>query len=154
MTIKPGDTAPDFTLATDSGGEIMLSDLRGNKVILYFYPKDLTPGCTKESCDFRDALPDFKRIDAAIIGISRDSVDRHDRFKAKYELNFPLAADEEGAVCKAYGVWVEKNMCGRKYMGIERSTFLIDGEGVVRQLWRKVKVKGHAQDVLQQAGAL
>ncbi len=154
MTIKPGDTAPDFTLATDSGGEIMLSDLRGNKVILYFYPKDLTPGCTKESCDFRDALPDFKRIDAAIIGISRDSVDRHDRFKAKYELNFPLAADEEGAVCKAYGVWVEKSMCGRKYMGIERSTFLIDGEGVVRQLWRKVKVKGHAQDVLQQAGAL
>jgi peroxiredoxin Q/BCP len=114
----------------------------------------LTPGCTKESCDFRDALPDFKRIDAAIIGISRDSVDRHDRFKAKYELNFPLAADEEGAVCKAYGVWVEKSMCGRKYMGIERSTFLIDGEGVVRQLWRKVKVKGHAQDVLQQAGAL
>ena len=154
MTIKPGDTAPDFTLATDSGGEIMLSDLRGNKVILYFYPKDLTPGCIKESCDFRDALPDFKRIDAAIIGISRDSVDRHDRFRAKYELNFPLAADEEGAVCKAYGVWVEKNMCGRKYMGIERSTFLIDGEGVVRQLWRKVKVKGHAQDVLQQAGAL
>ncbi len=154
MTIKPGDTAPDFTLATDSGGEIVLSDLRGNKVILYFYPKDLTPGCTKESCDFRDALPDFKRIDAAIIGISRDSVDRHDRFKAKYELNFPLAADEEGAVCKAYGVWVEKSMCGRKYMGIERSTFLIDGEGVVRQLWRKVKVKGHAQDVLQQAGAL
>ncbi|HJO89018.1 MAG: thioredoxin-dependent thiol peroxidase [Alphaproteobacteria bacterium] len=154
MTIQPGDTAPDFTLATDSGGEIMLSDLRGNKVILYFYPKDLTPGCTKESCDFRDALPDFKRIDAAIIGISRDSVDRHDRFKAKYELNFPLAADEEGAVCKAYGVWVEKSMCGRKYMGIERSTFLIDGEGVVRQLWRKVKVKGHAQDVLQQAGAL
>ena len=154
MTIKPGDTAPDFTLATDSGGEIVLSDLRGNKVILYFYPKDLTPGCTKESCDFRDALPDFKRIDAAIIGISRDSVDRHDRFKAKYELNFPLAADEEGAVCKAYGVWVEKSMCGRKYMGIERSTFLIDGEGVVRQLWRKVKVKGHAQDVLQQTGAL
>ena len=154
MTIKLGDTAPDFTLATDGGGEIVLSDLRGNKVILYFYPKDLTPGCTKESCDFRDALPDFKRIDAAIIGISRDSVDRHDRFKAKYELNFPLAADEEGAVCKAYGVWVEKSMCGRKYMGIERSTFLIDGEGVVRQLWRKVKVKGHAQDVLQQAGAL
>jgi peroxiredoxin Q/BCP len=154
MTIKPGAAAPDFTLASDGGGEISLSGLRGRKVILYFYPKDMTPGCTQESCDFRDALPDFSTIDATVIGLSRDSAERHDKFKAKHDLNFPLAADEEGAVCEAYGVWVEKNMYGRKYMGIERSTFLVDGEGVVRQVWRKVKVKGHAQDVLQEAKAL
>lgn len=154
MTIKPGDSAPDFTLPSDGGGEVSLSALRGKKVILYFYPKDLTPGCTTESCDFRDALPDFEGTDATVIGLSRDSAARHDKFKAKYDLNFPLAADEEGTVCEAYGVWVEKSMYGRKYMGIERSTFLVDGDGVVRQVWRKVKVKGHAQDVLQEAKAL
>lgn len=151
MTITPGDTAPDFTLPTDGGGEISLSGLRGRKVILYFYPKDLTPGCTQESCDFRDAWPDFEGTDAAIIGISRDSAASHDKFKAKYKLNFLLAADEDGAVCEAYGVWVEKSMYGRKFKGIERSTFLIDGAGVVRHVWRKVKVKGHAQEALQRA---
>ena len=154
MTTKPGDAAPDFTLPSDGGGEISLSGLRGRKVILYFYPKDLTPGCTQESCDFRDALPDFNGIDAIIIGLSRDSAARHDKFKAKYDLNFPLAADEGGAVCEAYGVWVEKSMYGRKFMGIERSTFLVDDAGVVRQVWRKVKVKGHAQEVLQEAKGL
>ncbi len=154
MTIKPGDSAPDFTLPGDGGGEVSLSALRGKKVILYFYPKDMTPGCTTESCDFRDALPDFSAIDATVIGLSRDSAERHDKFKAKYDLNFPLAADEEGTVCEAYGVWVEKSMYGRKYMGIERSTFLVDGDGVVRQVWRKVKVKGHAEAVLQEAKAL
>ena len=154
MTIKPGDSAPDFTLPGDGGGEVSLSALRGKKVILYFYPKDMTPGCTTESCDFRDALPDFSAFDATVIGLSRDSAERHDKFKAKYDLNFPLAADEEGTVCEAYGVWVEKSMYGRKYMGIERSTFLVDGDGVVRQVWRKVKVKGHAEAVLQEAKAL
>jgi peroxiredoxin Q/BCP len=154
MTTKPGDVAPDFTLPSDGDGEISLSDLRGRKVILYFYPKDLTPGCTQESCDFRDALPDFNGIDATIIGLSRDSAARHDEFKAKYDLNFPLAADEDGAVCEAYGVWVEKSMYGRKFMGIERSTFLVDAAGVVRQVWHKVKVKGHAQEVLQEAKRL
>ena len=149
MTAQVGEPAPDFTLPTDGGGSVTLSALKGQKVIVYFYPKDDTPGCTKEACGFRDSLPDFTAVDAEIIGISKDSVKKHDKFKEKYELNFPLAADEDGKTCEAYGTWVEKSMYGRKYMGIDRSTFLIDGKGVVRQVWRKVKVPGHVDEVLK-----
>ena len=140
MSVDVGDKAPSFTLPTDGGGEISLKDLEGKTVILYFYPKDDTSGCTAEACAFRDALPDFSKATAQVIGISRDPVKSHDKFKQKYGLTFPLASDEDGKVCEAYGTWVEKSMYGRKYMGIERSTFLIDRQGVIRNVWRKVKV--------------
>ena len=151
---KIGEQAPDFTAKTDGGGEITLSKLRGKTVVLYFYPKDDTPGCTKEACGFRDALPDFSKVDAEIIGVSRDSVAKHDKFKAKFELPFALASDEDGSVCEAYGTWVEKSMYGRKYMGIDRATFLIDEKGVIRGAWRKVKVPGHVEAVLAAAQGL
>ena len=154
MTIEAGDKAPEFTMATDGGGKLSLKSLRGRKVVLYFYPRDDTPGCTTEACGFRDSLPDFSKVDAEIVGVSRDGVAKHDKFKAKYDLPFALAADEDGAVCEAYGVWVEKNMYGKKSMGIQRSTFLIDEKGVVRNVWRKVKVKGHVEEVLAAAQAL
>ena len=154
MSVDVGDKAPGFTLPTDSGGEIALKDLKGKTLVLYFYPKDDTPGCTKEACGFRDALPDFSKVAAEVVGISRDPVKKHDAFKEKYGLTFPLASDEDGKVCEAYGTWVEKSMYGRKYMGIERSTFLIDGKGVIRQVWRKVKVPGHVDDVLKAAEEL
>ncbi len=147
--LKSGDKAPDFTLPTDGDGDLTLSDYRGQKVVLYFYPKDDTSGCTQESCDFRDNAPDFEKINVQIVGISKDSIARHDKFKAKYGLNFPLVSDESCALCEKYGVWVEKNMYGRKYMGIERSSFLIDEKGQIIKIWRKVKVNGHADDVLQ-----
>jgi len=149
-----GKKAPAFTMPTDGGGKISLKDLKGQKVVLYFYPKDDTPGCTKEACGFRDALPDFSKIDAVIIGVSKDTVAKHDKFKDKYDLPFTLASDEDGKVCEAYGTWVEKSMYGRKYMGIDRSTFLIDDQGVLRGEWRKVKVKGHVEEVLEAAQAL
>ena len=120
---------------------------KGRNVVLYFYPKDDTPGCTKEACGFRDALPDFSKLDAEIIGASKDSPAKHDKFKAKYELPFTLVSDEDGKMIEAYGSWIEKNMYGRKYMGIDRSTFLIDANGVIRKIWRKVKVKDHVADV-------
>jgi len=151
---KIGDKAPDFTLKTDGGGEITLSKLRGKKVVLYFYPKDDTPGCTKEACGFRDALPDFSKLDAVVVGISKDGVAKHDKFKAKYELPFTLASDAEGKVCAAYGTWIEKSMYGRKYMGIDRATFLIDETGTLRAEWRKVKVPGHVEAVLAAAQGL
>jgi len=154
MSIEIGSKAPDFTMPTDGGGTVSLSALKGKRVILYFYPKDDTPGCTTEACGFRDALPDFSGANAEIIGVSKDSVARHDKFKAKYELPFTLGSDEDGGVCEAYGVWVEKNMYGRKYMGIERATFLIDEKGIVQGVWRKVKVKGHVDEVLAAAKAL
>jgi thioredoxin-dependent peroxiredoxin len=141
-------------LPADGGAEVSLKDLKGKTVVLYFYPKDDTSGCTAEACAFRDALPDFSKVDAEIVGISRDPVKSHDKFKAKYDLPFPLASDEDGKVCEAYGTWVEKSMYGRKYMGIERSTFLVDGKGVIRNVWRKVKVPGHADEVLKAAQAL
>ena len=122
--------------------------------MLYFYPKDSTPGCTTEACGFREALPDFSKIGAEIIGVSRDSVKRHDSFKAKYELPFTLASDEDGTLCEAYGVWVEKMNYGRKYMGIERSTFLIDEQGRIAKIWRKVRVNKHVEKVLEEARAL
>ena len=154
MSVDVGDKAPSFTLPRDGGGEISLKDFKGKPLVLYFYPKDDTSGCTAEACAFRDALPDFSKVKAEIIGVSKDPVKKHDKFKDKYELTFPLASDEDGKTCEAYGTWVEKSMYGRKYMGIERSTFLIDGNGVVRNVWRKVKVPGHAEEVLEAAQAL
>ncbi len=154
MTVNPGDTAPDFTMPTDGGGTVTLSGLSGRKVVLYFYPKDDTPGCTKEASGFRDTMPDFSALEAEVIGISKDTVASHDRFKAKHGLNFRLACDADGKVCEDYGVWVEKSMYGRKYMGIERATFLIDGAGVVRRVWRKVTVPGHVEEVLEATRAL
>jgi len=152
--VAVGKKAPDFTMATDGAGKVSLKDLKGKKVVLYFYPKDDTPGCTKEACGFRDSLPDFSGVDAEIIGVSKDSIAKHDKFKAKYELPFTLASDEDGAVCEAYGTWVEKSMYGRKYMGIDRATFLIDEKGVLQREWRKVKVKGHVEEVLDAVKAL
>ena len=148
MSIEIGDKAPDFTLPADGGGQVSLKAFKGKKVILYFYPKDDTPGCTKEACGFRDALPDFSKSGAVVIGISKDSAASHDKFKKKYSLNFILASDEDIKTAKLYGVWVEKSLYGRKYMGMDRSTFLIDGKGVIRGLWRKVKVAGHVEEVL------
>ena len=149
MSLDVGEKAPDFTLPADGGGTVSLKDLKGQTVVLYFYPKDDTSGCTAEACAFRDALPDFSKVDAAVIGVSKDPVKKHDKFKEKYDLTFPLGSDEDGKVCAAYGTWVEKSMYGRKYMGIERSTFLIDGKGVLRGVWRKVKVPGHVDKVLK-----
>ncbi len=154
MSLKVGDKAPDFTLPTDDGGKVSLKNLKGKKLVLYFYPKDDTPGCTTEACAFRDALPDFSKVKAAIVGVSKDSVASHDKFKTKFQLPFPLASDEDGKVCEAYDTWVEKSMYGKTYMGIERSTFLIDETGVIRNIWRKVKADGHAAEVLKAAEAL
>ena len=152
--IEEGKKAPAFTLESSEGGKVSLKDLKGKTVVLYFYPKDDTSGCTKEACGFSDGLPGFGRAKAEVIGISRDSVASHDKFKKKYKLKIRLAADEDGKVCEAYGTWVEKSMYGRRYMGIERATFLIDGKGVVRGVWRKVKVPGHVDAVLEAAKAL
>lgn len=146
-TLNIGDAAPDFTMPTDGNGEVSLSDFKGQSLILYFYPKDDTPGCTKEAQGFTEALEEFNGLNAAIIGVSKDSVAKHDKFKAKYDLSFLLASDEESDVCERYGVWVEKNMYGKKYMGIERATFLIDENGKIAQIWRKVKVPGHVDAV-------
>jgi peroxiredoxin Q/BCP len=151
MALNEGDKAPDFNLATDDGGKIKLSALKGKKVVLYFYPKDDTPGCTRESCDFRDGHPKFKKEGVEIIGISKDSAESHDKFKAKYDLNFTLAADPDLKAIKAYEVWKEKNMYGKKTMGVERSTFLIDEKGKIAKAWRKVSVDGHADEVLKAA---
>ena len=154
MSVQIGDKAPDFTLATDGNGTVTLSKLRGKPVVLYFYPKDDTTGCTAEACGFRDTFPDYGKTGATVIGVSRDSVAAHDKFKQKYQLPFILASDSEGNVTEAYGVWVEKSMYGRKYMGIDRSTYLIDKDGVVRGAWRKVKVPGHVAEVLKAVQAL
>jgi len=154
MSAEIGQPAPSFTVPADGGGTVSLTDFTGRPVVIYFYPKDDTPGCTKEACGFRDAMPDFSKVDAEIIGVSKDSVKRHDNFKAKYDLNFALASDEDGAICEAYGVWVMKKNYGREYMGIERSTFLIDKDGVVREIWRKVRVKDHVEAVLEATKAL
>jgi peroxiredoxin Q/BCP len=148
-----GEHAPDFTLSSDEGGDITLSKLRGKKVVLYFYPKDDTPGCTIQACDFRDAAPSFEGVDAVVLGVSADSVASHRTFRAKYDLNFPLLADESHEVAEAYGVWKEKSMYGRKFMGIERSTFLIDEKGEVERVWRNVKPKGHAVMLAELLGA-
>ena len=143
-----GDKAPAFSMPADDGTKIKLADFKGQNVILYFYPKDDTAGCTKEACDCTDGMPKFTKADAVVIGVSKDSVASHQKFKKKHKLKVTLGADEDGKVCEAYATWVEKSMYGRKYMGIERSTFLIDGKGVIRAEWRKVKVPGHADEVL------
>ena len=148
--LQIGDKAPDFTLPTDGDRQITLSSLQGQKVVVYFYPKDDTPGCTKESCAFNDALPDFEKLGTTIIGISKDSVKKHDKFKDKYGLKFTLASDENGNVCESYGVFKEKSMYGKTFMGIERSTFIIDEVGNIAAIWRKVKVPGHIEEVQSQ----
>jgi peroxiredoxin Q/BCP len=154
MSVNVGDKAPDFTLATDGGGTVTLSKLQGKPVVIYFYPKDDTTGCTAEACGFRDTFPDYGKTGATVIGISKDSVKSHDKFKAKYQLPFTLASDGEGEVVEKYGVWVEKSMYGRKYMGVERTTFLIGKDGKIAAVWNKVKVPGHAEAVLAAAKAL
>lgn len=146
--LQPGDKAPAFSLPGDGGEKISLSALKGKRVVLYFYPKDDTSGCTKEAIDFSAAKAQFEKLNTVVVGCSRDSAASHDKFKAKHKLRVALAADEEGAVCAAYGVWVEKKLYGRAYMGIERTTFLIDEKGAIKQVWRKVKVPGHADAVL------
>lgn len=148
MSLAVGDKAPDFSLPTDNGEVISSSDFKGKKVIVYFYPKDATPGCTQEACSFRDNNLKFKEKNTIIIGISKDSIKSHENFKEKQRLNFSLASDETGKICEKYGVWVEKSMYGRKYFGIERSTFLIDEQGKIAQIWRNVKVPGHVEAVL------
>jgi len=148
--LKVGDKAPNFTLPSDGGEEVSLKDFQDKTVILYFYPKDMTPGCTAEACDFRDAAPRYKKKKAVVLGVSRDSQERHGKFRDKYELNFPLLADEDGKVCKAYGVWQEKSLYGRKFMGIVRSTFVIDPKGKIAKIYDKVKVKGHADAILEE----
>lgn len=149
-----GDKAPDFTLPRDGGGSVTLSDLRPSKVVLYFYPKDDTSGCTTEALDFTGLADAFDSAGCVVIGLSKDSVKAHDKFAAKHGLSVILASDEDSDTCERYGTWVEKNMYGRKYMGIERSTFLIDGEGKIARVWRKVKVKGHADEVLEAVRSL
>lgn len=149
MSLKIGDIAPIVELPGDTGQFYKLSDYRGKKVILYFYPKDDTSGCTAEACDFRDHHPSFTQINAVILGISRDTPETHNKFKDKYNLTFPLLSDVDGSVCMSYGTWVEKSMYGKKYFGIERSTFLIDEQGIIRHIWRKVKVNDHIQDILK-----
>ena len=152
MTLQAGAAAPDFTLPTDGGASVTLSSLKGQQVIIYFYPKDDTTGCTAEACGFRDAEASFRGAKTKVIGISKDSVARHDKFKKKYDLPFTLASDEHGHVCEDYGVWKEKSMYGRTYMGIERTTFLIGADGTIKRVWNKVKVNGHVAEVLKAAG--
>ena len=154
MSVEEGKKAPDVTAATDGGKKLKLSELRGKPVVLYFYPKDDTSGCTAEACGFRDSLPDFSKVKTQVIGVSKDSVEKHDKFKKKYGLTFPLVSDEDGKICEKYGTWVQKSLYGRKYMGIERATFLIDTTGTVAKVWHKVKVPGHVDEVLQAVKAL
>ena len=152
--LEAGDKAPAFKLPGDGGSEISLKDFKGKTLVLYFYPKDDTSGCTKEAIAFSEEAKHFAAAGAAIVGISKDSPASHDKFKKKYGLKMALAADEETKVADAYGVWVEKSMYGRRYMGMERATFLIDDKGNIRRIWRKVKVAGHAEEVLAAVKAL
>lgn len=152
--ITEGQTAPAFDLATDGDGRVTLAGLSGKAVVLYFYPKADTPGCTTEGLDFSALADAFAAANAVVIGVSRDAVKKLDRFKAKHDLKVILGSDEDGVVCEAYGTWVMKKLYGREYMGVERATFLIDGSGLVRRVWRSVKVKGHAEQVLEAAQSL
>lgn len=146
--LKPGDPAPPWDLPTAGGGQVSLADLKGKRVVLYFYPKDDTPGCTTEALNFTEKAKAFAAAKTVVVGVSRDSVARHDKFAAKHGLKLILASDEDGAVCGKYGVWKEKTLYGRSYMGVERSTFLIDERGRIMRVWRAVKVKGHVEEVL------
>ena len=147
--LKVGDQAPEFTAPADGGGKIKLKDLRGKKVVLYFYPKDNTPGCTTEACDFRDNIALFAKQGAAVLGVSPDSVASHDRFKSKFDLPFPLISDPQHEIAEAYGVWQEKSLYGRKFMGIVRSTFVMDDKGKIAEIYRKVRVKDHVRSLLK-----
>lgn len=144
-----GQTAPDFTLPRDGGGEVTLSDHKGQIVVLYFYPRDDTSGCTKQAVGFTENLAEFEAAGAVVLGVSKDSVAKHDKFRDKHELGVILLSDEDSDVCERYGVWAEKSMYGKKFMGIERSTFVIDRQGNIAQTWRKVKVPGHVDEVLE-----
>ena len=146
--IKIGSKAPSFSLPDQNDNIISLKDFAGKKVVLYFYPKDMTSGCTQEACDFRDSFPKFGNIDAVVIGISKDSVKSHRKFMDKYDLPFTLLSDENSDICEKYGVWQEKSMYGRKYMGIARTTFIIDEKGKIKKVFPKVKVNGHIEEVL------
>ena len=146
--LSAGDKAPTFSMPTNEGETVSLKDFKGKTLVLYFYPRDMTPGCTTESIEFSEKRTAFKRAGAEILGVSKDSVSRHEKFVDKHDLKIALASDEESDVIERYGSWVEKNMYGNKKMGIERSTFLIDGKGVVQQIWRKVRVKDHVDEVL------
>ena len=152
--ITEGQPAPAFDLATDGDGRVTLAGLKGKAVVLYFYPKADTPGCTTEGLDFSALADQFAAANAVVIGVSRDAVKKLDRFKAKHDLKVILGSDEDGVVCEAYGTWVMKKLYGREYMGVERATFLIDGSGLIRRVWRNVKVKGHAEQVLEAAQSL
>lgn len=154
MTLEIGDKVPDFNVPTDSNDHISLSDYRGKTLVLYFYPKDDTSGCTKQACAFRDDLSRFNEMNCCVVGVSKDSVKKHDKFKNKYDLNFPLLSDEGNDICERYGVWKEKSMYGKTYMGIERTTFLIDDNGVIQKIWRKVKVNDHIEDILSTLSAI
>ena len=147
--LKEGDKAPSFNMPTNTGEKVSLSKLKGQKIVLYFYPRDDTPGCTKEACGFRDDLSKYKKAGAVVIGVSKDSIESHQKFIDKYDLNFILATDKDGDVCEKYDAWLLKNMYGKKYFGIGRSTFLIDTKGKIHKKWSKVKVDKHAEEVLE-----
>jgi peroxiredoxin Q/BCP len=154
MSLDVGDHVPDFVLPTDDGGTLSDVNLKGKTTVLYFYPRDDTPGCTTEAQAFRDSLDDFTSAGVALVGVSADDIESHRKFKSKHGLNFTLASDTDAKLAQALGVWVEKNMYGKAYMGMERSTFLVDRNGVIRKIWRKVKVPGHAEEVLEDARRL
>jgi thioredoxin-dependent peroxiredoxin len=153
-TPKIGSKIKDFSLPSSGGGTWSLQDAKGRKLVIYFYPKDMTSGCTRESQDFRDLTPQFRKAGVLVVGVSRDSVASHDKFTAKEKLPFPLLSDPDEQLCKLFDVIKEKSLYGKKYLGIERSTFLLDGKGVLRHEWRKVKVPGHAEEVLEAAKSL
>lgn len=152
--IEPGQKAPAFTLSDDRGTRVRLSDLKGKPVVLYFYPRDDTPGCTKEACAFRDRYQEIEGLGVQLLGVSADSAESHLKFRDKYELPFPLLVDEQHQVCEKYGVWREKNMYGKKSMGIQRATYLIDADGRVAKVWKRVRVDGHDQQVIDAVKAL
>lgn len=149
MPLNIGDKAPNFKAESDTGETFSLSSLKGKPFVLYFYPKDDTSGCTAEACSFTENIKAFDKLGVTVLGVSKDSLEKHAKFRKKYDLKFPLLSDADGAVCEAYETWIEKSMYGRKYMGIDRATFLIDADGKIQSLWRKVKVPGHIEAVLE-----
>ena len=154
LELQTGDAAPKFDLPATKDRKISLEDYRGQNVVLYFYPKDDTSGCTKEACAFETLLPQLKKLNVAVLGVSKDTIAKHEKFAAKYGLTFPLLSDAESDLCERYGVWKEKSMYGKTYMGIERCTFLIGADGEIRRVWRKVKVNGHVEDVMAEITSL
>ena len=149
MPLNIGDKAPNFKAESDTGETFSLSSLKGKPFVLYFYPKDDTSGCTAEACSFTENIKAFDKLGVTVLGVSKDSLEKHAKFRKKYDLKFPLLSDADGTLCEAYETWIEKSMYGRKYMGIDRATFLIDANGKIQSLWRKVKVPGHIEAVLE-----